>query len=52
MKALTKGREAFPEYMNRSAFDNIAYSMMALIPAKKRIIDKVQPAKIPLKCWS
>ena len=51
MKALTKGRETFPEYMNGGAFDNIAYSMMTLIPAKKRMIDKVQPAKIPLKCW-
>ena len=51
MRALTKGRETFPEYMNGGAFDNIAYSMMTLIPAKKRVIDKVQTPKIPLKCW-
>ena len=37
--------------MNGGAIDNIAYSMMTLIPAKKRMIDKVLPAKIPLKCW-
>ena len=51
MKTLTKGRETFPEYMKHSAFDNIAYSMMTLIPAKKRIMDKVQPVKIPLNFW-
>ena len=49
MKALTKGREPFPEYMTQGAFDNIAYSMMTFIPAKKRMMDKVQPAKISLK---
>ena len=48
MKALTKGREPFPEYMTQGAFDNIAYSM-TFIPAKKRMMDKVQPAKISLK---
>ena len=47
MKAPTKGRETFPEYMNGGAFDNIAYSMMTLVPAKERMIDKVQHAKIP-----
>ena len=51
MKALTKGRKTFPEYMKHGASNNIAYSMMTLIPATKRITDKVQPAKIPLKCW-
>ena len=51
MKAPTKGRETFPEYMSRGAFDNIAYSMMTLVPAKERMIDKMQHAKIPLKCW-
>ena len=35
MKALAKGREAFQEYMKHGAFDNIAYSMMTLIPAGK-----------------
>ena len=50
MKALTKDRETFPEYMKHGGFDNVRYSM-TLIPAKKRIMDKVQPAKIPLKCW-
>ena len=49
MKALTKGREPFPEYMTQGAFDNIAYSMMTFIPANKRMMDKVQPAKISLK---
>ena len=34
MNALTKGRKTFPEYMNGGAFDNIAYSIMTLIPAK------------------
>ena len=34
MKALTKGREIFPEYMNEGAFGNTAYSMMTLISAK------------------
>ena len=47
MKALTKCKETFPEYMNGGAFDSIAYSMMTLIAAKKRMIDKVQPAKYP-----
>ena len=49
MKALTKGRETFPEYMKHGAFDNITYSMMTLVPAKKKMMDKVQPAKMPLK---
>ena len=49
MKALTKGREPFPVYMTQGAFDNIAYSMMTLIPAKKRTMGKVQPAEISLK---
>ena len=51
MKALNKGRETFPEYMKHGAFDNIACSMITLIPARKRMMNKVQPAKIPLKCW-
>ena len=51
MKALTKGRETFPKFMKFGAFDNISYSMMTLIPARKRMMDKVQPAKITLKCW-
>ena len=34
MKALTKGRETFPEYMKHGAFDNIAYSMMTLVLGK------------------
>ena len=51
MKVLTKGRETLPEYMKHGAFDNIAYSMMTLIPAKKRMTDKLQPPKIPLKRW-
>ena len=50
MKALTKGEETFQEYMKYGAFDNIAYSMMTLVPARKRMMDKVQPPKIPLKC--
>ena len=45
MKALTKGRDTFPEYMKHGAFENIAYSMMRLIPARKKMMDKVQPAK-------
>ena len=49
MKALIKGRETFPENMKHGAFDNIAYSMMTLVPAEKRMMDKVQPAYIPLK---
>ena len=49
MKALTKGREPFPVYMTQGAFENIAYSMMTLIPAKKRTMGKVQPAEISLK---
>ena len=32
MKALTKGRETFPEYMKQGAFGNMAYSMVTLIP--------------------
>ena len=48
---LIKGRETFPEYMKQGAFDSIAYSVMTLIPAKKRMMDKVQPAKIHLKYW-
>lgn len=50
MNALTKGREPFPEYMKHGAFDNKAYSMMSLIPDRKRILDKVQPGNIRLKC--
>ena len=44
MKAQTKGRETFPDYMKQGLFDNMTYSMMTLIPAKKRMMDKVQPA--------
>lgn len=51
MKALIRDRETFPEYMKHGAFDYIAYSMMILISARKRMTDKVQSAKIPLKCW-
>ena len=51
MKALTKGTKTFPEYMKHGAFDIIAYSMTTLISAKKRMMDKEQPAKIPKKCW-
>ena len=51
MKALTKGRETFLDYMKQGAFDNVAHSMMALIPFKKRVMDKVQPATIPSKYW-
>ena len=51
MKALTKGTETFPQYMKHGAFDIIAYSMVALISAKKRMMDKKQPAKIPRKYW-
>ena len=50
MKALTKGRGTFPEYMKHGTFDNTAYSKMTLIQARKQMVDKVQPAKILLKC--
>ena len=50
MKALTKGRGTFPQYMKHGTFDNTAYSMMTLIQARKQMMDKMQPAKILLKC--
>ena len=43
--------ETFPEYMKHGAFDNFAYAMITLIPARKKMMDKVQPSKIPIKCW-
>ena len=50
MKPLTISTKTFPEYMKYGAFDNIAYFLMTLISARKSMIDKVQPVKIPLKC--
>ena len=51
IKALTKGRETFPEYMKGGAFGSIPYSMITLIPASKRVMDKVYPTRIHLKHW-
>ena len=37
--------------MKHESFDNIAYSMMTSIPGRKRMMDKAQLTKIPLRCW-
>ena len=51
MNALTKESQSFPWYIKNGAFDNIAYSIMTLIPIRKRMMGKVQHAKLPLKRW-
>ena len=50
MKALRNDREAFLEYMKHAAFDNVVYSKMASIPARKRMMGKSATSKILLKC--
>ena len=37
--------------MKFGALLSIAYSRMTFIPAKKRMIETVHPAKIPRRCW-
>ena len=50
INALTKGRAASPIDTNLQADEAKVYSITTFIPARKRIIDKVHPAKNPLKC--
>ena len=45
MKTLTKGRETFPESMKHGAVGNIEYYMMALISARKRMLEKSAACK-------
>ena len=51
IKALIKGRVVFEEVTKFGALHVLVYSMMTFIPARKRMIEMVQPAKIPFKCW-
>ena len=50
INALTKGRATLPVDTNYRADEAKVYSITTFIPARKIIIDKVHPAKIPLKC--
>ena len=50
INALTKGRATAPVDTNLQADEAKVYSITTFIPARKRIIDKVHPAKNPLKC--
>ena len=47
IKALIKGRDTLLDITKLGADVTSVYSMM-LMPAKNKIIDRVQPAKIPL----
>ena len=51
IKALIKGRVVLEEVTKFGALHVLVYSMMTFIPARKRMIETVQPAKIPFKCW-
>ena len=51
INALIKGRETLFEVMKLGAEVTRVYSIMIFMPARKRIMESVQPAKIPLKCW-
>ena len=51
INALTKGKATLPVETNLWADEAKVYSVTPFIPARKRIIEKVHPAKIPLKCW-
>ena len=45
------GKLTLEEWIKLFAADVKVYSMMMFIPERKRMIEMVQPAKIPLKCW-
>ena len=51
INALTKGRATLPVDTNFWPDEDKVYSITTFICARKRIIDKVHPVKIPLKCW-
>ena len=51
MKALIKGRDNLLEVIKLGAGESSVYSRIILMPAKNKIMDRVQPAKIPLRCW-
>ena len=46
MKALTKESETLL-ILKALAFDKIVYSIITFIPERKRIMESVQPVKIP-----
>ena len=48
IKARIRGKETLLEVMKFDAVERKVYSSMKLIPAKKSIIDTVQPANMPL----
>ena len=50
INALTKGRATSPIDTNLQADEAKVYSITTFTPARKRIIDKVHPAKNSLKC--
>ena len=45
-----KGKATLPVHTNLRADEAKVYPITTFIPGRKRIIDKVHPAKIPLKC--
>ena len=51
IKAFTKGSDTLLEVIKWGAQATRTYSKMIFIPAKNKMIESVQPAKIPLWCW-
>lgn len=47
IKSLTSGRDTFLQDTKLGAGARTVYSSMMLMPAKNKIIERVQPAKIP-----
>ena len=51
MKALIKGRDTLFDVMKLGTDVARVNSKITLIPAKNRIMERVQPAKMPFICW-